>query len=184
MVLCTGIYGHVKKITLPESTKVSNYLTNPTQYPLTTCQKIAADVDGDGVITQNDVNLIANYALHGISDQTTYPTGLTGQIFTNVGPTLCTGIYGDVTGIDIGDGQKVAMSLDYPTNPTYTLDDCQKIAADVDGDEAITQTDADYIANYVAYGTGDQTNHPTGRTGQVFTNIETCKSPTCSFTIV
>ena len=186
MVRCKGIYGYVKKISTSDSTKISNYLSNPTLYPLTDCQKVAADVNGDGLITQTDVDFISNYILYGTGDQVNHPTGRTGEVFSNIGTTLCTGIYGDIGGIDIGDAQKVQLYLDYylPNPilyPQYNLTDCQKIAADVDNDGLITTTDSDYIANYVSF--PNDTSKLKGRTGQQF-DVETCQTPTCNFTIL
>ena len=68
----------------------------------------------------------------------------------------CHGIYGDINGtgtINIGDAQRLSQHLLYPTNPSYTLTNCQKIAADVDGDGILTQNDVDIITNYASYGT-------------------------------
>lgn len=70
MVECHGIYGDVNEsgiVNIGDAIRLGNYLTypdNPT-YALTPCQKITADVDGDGVLTQTDVDIIFNYASYG-----------------------------------------------------------------------------------------------------------------------
>lgn len=55
------------KIELPDAILIMQHVGNPTGYPLDEEAKRRADVDGDGVITQNDADLIQKFNIHLIS---------------------------------------------------------------------------------------------------------------------
>lgn len=125
-------------------------------------QKLAADYDGDGVITYYDADAIANvsaghskeeairmaYSTVGIQDKGSFykidhNTNIGGNLYVSGGLRV-EGGSGDVNGdgLDIGDARDIAWYL----NGDLEFTPEQKSAADYDGNGIITHEDAEAVA--------------------------------------
>lgn len=111
------------KITILDVTLLNKYLLENKN--LTDTQKLAADVDGDGLIGTNDMNLIQKRSNEMIPK---FPT----EEF-KPGDVNCNGV------IDIADTTMIDKYLAGEYNLSTTL---QTLAADVDGDGVVTKKDA------------------------------------------
>lgn len=110
---------------------------------LTGEQKLAADVNGDGQVTEEDSQVIQQLCVELIKE---FPAGKTAVYYTSPSEAAAK-LYGDVDGdgeVSISDSSEIAKYL----SGQITLTEEQKILADVNGDGQITLDDANMIAEY------------------------------------
>lgn len=134
------------KVDMADATRVSQSLKG--LVTLTESQRILADVDGDGNITENDFQLLMEYSVKIIKE---FPIGKfviknSNEVWNNVSDYTILP-YGDANEdgkVDAVDVTRVSQAL----NGLVTLTQKQKLLADVDGDGNITPWDHYLLMDY------------------------------------
>lgn len=104
---------------------VMRYVSDSVLYPLSAAQRIRADVDGDGVVTQADANMINEYA---VGARTTFPVCAVGDRWVTKTVTLSKG--GHSLTVDPPDGYE-PMTATFQVTDTGVV--CEMVSVGICG---------------------------------------------------